>query len=134
MGSHRVLTQLLKRLSTHIHIYNVTYMNTYIHTHTHTHTHTVLQILFLYRLLQNTEYGSLCYTVQVLVGYLFLNSICIYCCCCCHCCFRKHVHTLDTWRVVSILQSDCHLESSSNLMPTSYLHSHLAHQKIRVPQ
>ena len=31
------------------------------------------------------------------------------------------MHPLDIWRVVGILQSDHHLESSSNLMPTSYL-------------
>ena len=32
------------------------------HTHTHTHTHIHFQILFHHRLLQETEYGSLCYT------------------------------------------------------------------------
>ena len=31
-----------------------------------------------------------------------------------------NVHPLDIWRVVDIVQSD-HLQSSSNLMPTSYL-------------
>ena len=36
----------------------------YIHTHTHTHTHIYFfQILFHYRLLQDIEYSSLCYTV-----------------------------------------------------------------------
>ena len=29
----------------------------------HTHTHVLFQILFDYRLLQDTEYSSLCYTV-----------------------------------------------------------------------
>ena len=35
------------------------------HTHTHTHTHRVIlfQIIFYYRLLQDFEYSSLCYTV-----------------------------------------------------------------------
>ena len=35
----------------------------YTHTHTQTHTHIIFQILFPYRLLQNTEYSSQCYTV-----------------------------------------------------------------------
>ena len=115
MGSHRVLTQLLKPLITHIHIYNVTYMNIYIYTHT------VLQILFLYRLLQNTELVPCATQQRSLLAVYLIHSVCIYGCCCCHCYFRKHVHPLDIWRVVGILQSDHHLESSSNLMPTSYL-------------
>ena len=37
------------------------------------HTYLLFQILFLYRLLQNIEYTSLCYTV--LVGYLILYIV-----------------------------------------------------------
>ena len=44
----------------------VQHSDSVIYTHTHTHTHTYIyffQILFPYRLLQNIEYSSLCYTV-----------------------------------------------------------------------
>ena len=38
-------------------------LSIYIYIHTHTHTHHFFQSLFPYRLLQNTESSSLCYTV-----------------------------------------------------------------------
>ena len=48
----------------------------YINTHTHTHTYAHFQILFPYRLLQNIEYNSLCYTV----GPCWLSVLCIIVC------------------------------------------------------
>ena len=45
----------------------------YVHTHTHTHIYILFQILFHYRLLQDIEYHSLCFTV--LAVYLFYVTI-----------------------------------------------------------
>ena len=49
----------------------LTHMHT--HTHTHTHTHKLLHIIFHYRLLQDTEYSFLGYTV----GPCWLPIFCI---------------------------------------------------------
>ena len=43
------------------------------HAHAHTHTHRLLHILFHYRLLQDTKYSFLCYTV----GPCWLSIFCI---------------------------------------------------------
>jgi len=55
------------------------------HTHTHTHTHThiciyiyiLFQILFHYRLVQDTEYSSLCYKLGPCLPILYI-VMCIY--------------------------------------------------------
>ena len=60
----------------HTHIYVCVYI--YIYIYTHTHTHTLYQILFPYRLLQNTEYSSLCCTV----GPCWLSSLYVVVCIC----------------------------------------------------
>ena len=61
------------------------YIYTYIHTHTHTHIYRereniyiLFQIIFPYRLLQNTEFSFLCYTV----GPCCLSILCIVVCIC----------------------------------------------------
>jgi len=40
------------------------------HTHTHTHIYTLFPVLFPYKLLQNSEYSSLCYTVGPWLFYI----------------------------------------------------------------
>ena len=51
---------------------------THSHSLSHTHTHTFLfWSIFHYRLLQNTEYSSLCYTVRP----CYLSILCIVCVC-----------------------------------------------------
>ena len=48
------------------------------HTYTYIHTHSLFQILFPYQLLQNTEYGSICYTV----GPCWLSILYVVICVC----------------------------------------------------
>ena len=50
----------------------------FIHRRAHTHTHILLQILFHYRLLQDTEYSFLCYTVGPCWLSIFCIVMCIY--------------------------------------------------------
>ena len=47
-----------------------------IHSHVHTHTHILFQILFHYRLLQDIEDSSLCYTVGPCLFYIQYVCIC----------------------------------------------------------
>ena len=61
----------------------------YIHTHTHTHTYIyIFQISFIYSLLQDIEYKSLCYTVGLCclyisnVFYIYICFVCLWACFC----------------------------------------------------
>ena len=57
----------------------------YIYTHTHVYIYNLFQVIFPYRLLQNIEYSSLCYTV----GPCWLPVLCV--------CVYNWITVLYTW-------------------------------------
>ena len=56
-------------------IYICIYIYSYIYICIHIYTHILFQILFSYRLLQNIEYSSLCYSMSLLFIYFIYSSV-----------------------------------------------------------